>query len=609
MGLSRHIDPDFIEHNIFSDSKHALIDKYSLRTRRASTVELKETHNDGHQNNLVTRFKGINNKYRLPQHGMDSRLAYDMIHDDMTLDGSTVLNLASFVNVHTEEEGMKLIMENLTKNLADNDEYPMLIELQNRCISILANLWNAPVKLEESGVETPHHTENYNKYKSRAIGSPTTGSSEAVMLGGLAMKKNWMNKRRANGLSTEKPNILMASCCQVALEKFARYFDVECRLIGVSDKDYLIDYTKIKESLDENTIGIFVIVGSTYTGGFESVEKVNDILDEFEAETGLSIPIHVDGASGGFVAPFIYPELKWDFRIPRVMSINTSGHKFGLVTAGLGWIIFRTEEWLPNELKFQLSYLGGVEESFSLNFSRSGYQIVNQYYNFLHLGKDGYKEIFDNCLVNARLLSCFLEETGYFTCISDLHLPVGMKTRERNESFEIKDVHQNLSNHELFNPALPVVSFQLTKGFSEDYPEIPQVLISKLLRNRGWIIPNYHLPKCEIPKNGEEQESGPISNEVNGENDEILRVVVKFDLTAQLLDKLMHDIVEIVDVAMNSVEMVRENVKSITDNGNEVTDTLCYNMLLSIANDGDKRLINLRNSKNDKPVPHHKGVC
>lgn len=608
MGLSKHVDPDFIEHNIFSDSKQALISKYASKSRHSRIIETNNGHNDGHSNNLVTRFKGINNKYRIPKHGMDSKLAYDMIHDDLTLDGSTVLNLASFVNVHTEDESMRLIVENLTKNLADNDEYPMLIELQNRCISILANLWNAPLKLDDTGIDTPKHTETFNQYKSRAIGTPTTGSSEAIMLGGLAMKKNWMAKRRAKGLSTENPNILMASCCQVALEKFARYFDVECRLIGVSKKDYLIDYSKIREKLDDNTIGIFVIVGSTYTGGFESVEKVNDILDAFEAETGNSVPIHVDGASGGFVAPFMFPDLKWDFRIPRVMSINTSGHKFGLVTAGLGWVIFRTEEWLPNELKFQLSYLGGVEESFSLNFSRSGYQIVHQYYNFLHLGVDGYKEIFDNGLINARLLSCFLEETGYFTCISDLHLPNGMKTRERDADFKIEDVHKELTNHQMFNPALPVVSFQFTKDFSEDYPEIPQILISKLLRNRGWIIPNYHLPKCDIPKDGDE-ESGPAPNELDGENDEILRVVVKFDLTAQLLDKLMHDIVEIVEVAIKSVEMVRENVKKIEDDGVKADVSVCYNMLLSIANDGDKRLISMRDSDKPQPPHHHKGVC
>lgn len=595
MGLSKHVDPDYIEHLIFQDSKHALVNKYTAISR---TGEDKEC--------LVSRFKGINNKYRIPAHGMESQLAYDMIHDDLTLDGSTVLNLASFVNVHTDDNVMKLIEENLTKNLADNDEYPMLIELQNRCISILANLWHAPLKLESNGVQTPHHTEEFNKYKSRAIGTPTTGSSEAVMLGGLAMKKNWQNKRKEKGLPIDKPNILMASSCQVALEKFARYFDVECRLIGVSKKDYLIDYEKIKPQLDENTIGIFVIVGSTYTGGFEDVSLINDILDQYEAESGNSIPIHIDGASGGFIAPFMFPNFQWDFRIPRVMSINTSGHKFGLVTAGLGWVIFRTEEWLPKELKFQLQYLGGVEESFSLNFSRSGYQIVNQYYNFLHFGRSGYFDIFDNCLSNARLLSCFLEETGYFLCVSNSHLPNGMSTFDRDPKFNIKDVHAELNNHEFFNPALPVVSFQLTKEFTDEYPEIPQALISKLLRNRGWIIPNYHLPISDLDHPEPEE----------GFNDEILRVVVKFDLTSQLLDKLMHDIIETVQVSIHSVEMVRENIQILQSEGKEVGDTVCYNMLLSIANDGDKRLINFKNLKSGKKTKtvtaedkKFKGVC
>ncbi|KAG0681040.1 hypothetical protein C6P40_002826 [Pichia californica] len=614
MTLSSHVDPDTIENRIFEDSakKSLLISKYFNKFSNKNNIidniqdSIVSSCNE-RSGELVSRFRGVANKYKMPKHGMSGKLAYEMVHDDLTLDGSTTLNLASFVNVHTDDDSMKLIIENLTKNLADCDEYPMMIELQQRCISIIANLWNAPLEISDSGIQTPGKIDHFSKWKSRAIGTPCTGSSEAIMLGGLAMKKNWQAKRKSLKKDISNPNILMASCCQVALEKFARYFDVENRLIGVSDEDFLIDINKIKENLDENTIGIFVIVGSTYTGGFENVELISKLLDDYEKETGHWIPIHVDGASGGFIAPIIYPNLKWDFRIDRVMSISASGHKFGLVTAGLGWVLFRDQSWLPKELRFQLQYLGGVEESFSLNFSRPGYQVIHQYFNFIKYGKDGYYDIFNNCLINARLLSLFLEETGYFTCISNLHLPIGVSTRKRDSKLDIQNSHSIIDKHEKFNPALPVVSFQFTKEFMKEYPEIPQSLISTFLRNKKWIIPNYELPRINVPKvteDGEEIDNPELKNEVNGKNNEILRVVVKYNLTAQLLDKLMHDITEVVEMLIKSVELVRENVKSMKENGKEANNELVYNMLCSIANDADERLIKFKGN-------HHgfKGVC
>ncbi|GMG49627.1 unnamed protein product [Ambrosiozyma monospora] len=523
----------------------------------------------------------------MPLHANDPKLVYNSIHDDLTLDGSTTLNLASFVNVHVEDEAEKLIMENLTKNLADNDEYPILIDFQQRCISMLANLWHAPMKLQDTGILTPQSGETYSTIQQSALGTACTGSSEAIMLGGLAMKKNWQARRKRAGKDISSPNILMASCCQVALEKFAKYFDVEARVIPCDPSDFLIDYDKISESLDENTIGIFVIVGSTYTGGFEDVGKVSAILDEYEAKTGNWVPIHVDGASGGLIAPIIYPDLKWDFRIDRVVSINTSGHKFGLTTAGLGWVVFRSQDWLPDELKFELDYLGGVEESFNLNFSRPGFQVVHQYYNFLRLGYEGYYEIFNNCLINARVLSDFLVDTGYFKCVSNLHLPVGVTSRGKNSTAcatkkpsVIPQRIQFASQHDKFNPALPVVSFQFSPEFQEKYPEIPQSLVSKLLRNKKWIIPNYHLPFTTPGKNPEDVKA----------NSEILRIVVKNNLTSALLDKLMHDIVDVVSVLIKSSELLKSDIGDAKLDSN-ASEKLIYNMLLSISNDGEEKLM------------------
>lgn len=194
------------------------------------------------------------------------------------------------------------------------------------------------------------------------------------------MKRRWQEKRMKEGKDTLKPNIIMASNAQVALEKFARYFEVEARILPVSEKSrYRLDPELVKDNIDENTIGVFVILGSTYTGHYEPVDEIAKILDDFEARTGIDIPIHVDGASGAFIAPFTHakPPGQWDFNNPRVKSINTSGHKFGLVYAGVGWIIWRDESYLPKHLVFELHYLGGTEESYTINFSRPGAQIVS----------------------------------------------------------------------------------------------------------------------------------------------------------------------------------------------------------------------------------------
>ena len=248
-----------------------------------------------------------------------------------------------------EDEADKLVYENIAKNLSDQDEYPATMAIQGRCISIIGNLWHAD----------------------EAIGTATVGSSEAVMLGGLALKKRWQDKQRKNGKDTSRPNIIMGNNAQVALEKFARYFDVEMRLIPVSEESHhILDIHKAVEACDENTIGIFCILGSTFTGHFEDVLGLSKLLDDLEAKTGWDIAIHVDAASGGFVAPFAFPDLKWDFQLKRVVSINTSGHKFGLSYCGIGWVLWRTADYLPKELIFQLDYLGSIEYTYNLNFSR-----------------------------------------------------------------------------------------------------------------------------------------------------------------------------------------------------------------------------------------------
>ena len=380
--------------------------------------------------------------------------------------------------------------------MSDADEYPAMMNMHARCVSIISHLWGA-----QKG-ET-------------AIGSATTGSSEAIHLGGLAMKRRWQERRDKEGKDKSKPNILMGSNAQVALEKFARYFEVEARILDVSEKSlYRLDPELVKKNIDENTIGVFVILGSTYTGHYEPVEEISKILDEYEKKTGIDIPIHVDAASGGFIAPFTYAKAgghKWyvrlnnnvsiserfrNFELPRVKSINTSGHKFGLVYAGVGWIIWRDESYLPKHLIFELHYLGGTEESYTLNFSRPGAQIIAQYYNLIHLGFEGFRSIMENCLSNARLLSKALEKTGWYTCVSDIHRKKGDHVfKGANEVMYGSDEETSAD----YNAGLPVVAFRLSDDFKKDYPHVKQESVSTLLRVKQYIIPStFLLPKPSI---------------------------------------------------------------------------------------------------------------
>jgi glutamate decarboxylase len=404
-----------------------------------------------------------------------------------------------------ETHAEQLMFENISKNMSDADEYPAMMQMHARCVSIISNLWGA-----QKG--------------EKAIGSATTGSSEAIHLGGLAMKRLWQEKRTKQGKDTSKPNILMGSNAQVALEKFARYFEVEARILPVSEKSrFRLDPELVKENIDENTIGIFVILGSTYTGHYEPVEEISKILDDYEAKTGVDIPIHVDAASGGFIAPFTHSGAggpKWNFELPRVKSINTSGHKFGLVYAGVGWIIWRDEAYLPKHLVFELHYLGGTEESYTLNFSRPGAQIIAQYFNLIHLGFNGYQQIMENCMSNARLLSKSLEATGWYICVSDIHRPKGQFTfKGAGEPVYSKEDETSAD----YNEGLPVVAFRFSDEFKKEFPHLKQETMSNLLRAKQYIIPNYPLPP-------------------NEDRIEILRIVVRESMSFDLLDRLITDI-------------------------------------------------------------------
>jgi glutamate decarboxylase len=379
-------------------------------------------------------------RFRLAEHGVLPRTALQVVRDELILDGNARLNLATFVTTWMEPEAEELMAECSPKNMIDKDEYPQTAELEHRCVNIIGHLWNAP------------HEE--------AVGCSTTGSSEACMLGGMALLWRWRAKRRAAGKDTARPNLVMGSNVQVCWEKFCRYWDVEPKYVPVVHGRYHLGATEAAALCDENTIGVVAILGSTMDGSYEPVAELSGQLDLLQTSTGYDVPIHVDAASGGFVAPFLQPALEWDFRLPRVASINASGHKYGLVYPGVGWIIWREEEYLPKELIFNVNYLGGEMPTFALNFSRPGAQVAAQYYNFLRLGYSGYRNVQQTAQDIAMYLSGEISKLGQFELLSD-------------------------------GSDLPVFAFKLR----DDVDKYSVFDLSERLRMRGWQVPAYTFPE------------------------------------------------------------------------------------------------------------------
>ncbi|ASR36078.1 glutamate decarboxylase [Prauserella marina] len=336
-------------------------------------------------------------KLRIGEQPHDPAVVYQLIHDELDLDGNAAQNLATFCTTWNDPLVHTLMNENMNKNMIDKDEYPQTAEIESRCVNILADLWHAG-------------------RDAAAVGCSTTGSSEAGMLGGLALKWRWRARRKADGKPADRPN-LVCGPVQVCWEKFARYFDVELRQVPLLDDATGLRPEQLRDYVDENTIGVVAILGVTFTCDYEPVKAIAAELDAIQRDTGLDIPIHIDGASGGFIAPFIQPELEWDFRITRVSSINTSGHKYGLAPLGVGWIVWRSAEDLPEELVFRVDYLGGDMPTFALNFSRPGSEVIAQYYLLLRLGREGYRRVQQACSDTAAWLADQVAAMGPFTML------------------------------------------------------------------------------------------------------------------------------------------------------------------------------------------------
>ncbi|MBF6266478.1 glutamate decarboxylase [Nocardia farcinica] len=403
---------------------------------------------------------------RLPAGELDADIAYQVVHDELMLDGNARLNLATFVTTWMEPSARVLMAECFDKNMIDKDEYPRTADLEQRCVRMLADLWHAA---------DPAH----------ATGCSTTGSSEACMLAGLALKRRWQHRRRAAGLSTERPNLVMGANVQVCWEKFADYWDVEARLVPMAGDRFHLTAEAALPHCDENTIGVVAVLGSTFDGSYEPVAEICAALDELERQRGWDIPVHVDGASGAMVAPFCDPDLVWDFRLPRVASVNTSGHKYGLVYPGVGWVVWRDAAALPEDLIFRVNYLGGQMPTFALNFSRPGAQVVAQYYTFLRLGRSGYTRVQQYCRDVATRLADRIAALGAFRLLTD-------------------------------GRQLPVFAFTLAEG------EIGYSVfdVSAALREQGWLVPAYTFP-------------------ADREDLAVLRIVVRNGFSHDLADMLL----------------------------------------------------------------------
>jgi glutamate decarboxylase len=376
---------------------------------------------------------------RLPEEGMGARDVYELIAEEIALDGDPARNLATFVTTWMEPEARLVVAENLHRNFIDHAEYPRTAEIERRCVNMLADLFHAP---------------------GETIGARCQGSSEAIMLAGLAAKWRWRKRTEKAGGDTSKPNLIFGGDVHVVWEKLCRYFDIEPRTIPLKPGKYVIGPEDVEPLIDESTVGVVAVLGTTFTGHADDVAGIDELLCRLRDEKGLEIPMHVDAASGGFVWPFLYPDEKWDFRLESVRSINVSGHKFGMVFPGIGWLVFRSREDLPEDLVFYENYLGERDATFTLNFSTGSSMVLAQYYNLCRFGRDGYRRIMEAMNRNAGFLSSQLAASDRFELIGE-----GV-------------------------PQLPLVCFKLAG--KADYDEFD--VSGQLAAERGWMVPAYEMP-------------------------------------------------------------------------------------------------------------------
>jgi glutamate decarboxylase len=405
-----------------------------------------------------------------PAAGMAALDAMRLVDEELVLEGDPWRNLATFVTTWMEPEAQRIIAENLYRNFIDHAEYPISAEIEQRCVRMLADLYHAP---------------------GETTGCRTQGSSEAIMLGALSLKWKWKERREAEGKAVDKPNLVFGGDVHVVWEKFCRYFDVEPRIVRLQEGKYVIGPEDVEPHVDENTIGVAAVLGTTFTGHADDIVGINNLLLDLKSQRELDVPMHIDAASGGFVWPFLYPHSEWDFRLEQVRSINVSGHKFGLVYPGIGWLVFREKADLADELVFYENYLGKTDATFTLNFSTGASMVLAQYYNFVRLGREGYGYVMGAMEQNAKALAANLEASGDFELIG-------------------ADQEQ-----------LPLVAFKLAGEKNYDEFDVSWQLSAE----RGWMLPAYTMPP-------------------NAENVKVMRALVKETLSRSQVDRLSGDVAE-----------------------------------------------------------------
>lgn len=407
-------------------------------------------------------------KGRLPQSPMPAGVAAGIIRSRLLLDGRAALNLATFCTTTAEPELEQIYADTASINLMNREEYPASSEIEQECINILAKLWH-----EDDG---------------RFVGCSTSGSSEAAMLAGLAMLRYWRETRH-RGEDTGAPNLVFGSHVHVCWPKFCNYWSVQPRVLPLEPGRTTLDPATVAACVDHNTIGVVAVLGSTQDGRYDPVADIASALDGVAAAGGPDVPVHVDAASGGFVAPFLDVDTPWDFCLKRVVSINASGHKFGLVYPGAGWSLWRDPQYLPTSLIFDCNVLGGHHPTFTLNFSRPASGVIAQYYQFLRNGLDGYRLIAQRCQETARYVAAGVQRIGPYDLIAD-------------------------------GEDLPVVAFQVIDPHDAGFTVYH---LSEALKADGWHVPAYRMPP-------------------NLEHIDVIRVVCRqgftIDLAAKFLESL-----------------------------------------------------------------------
>ncbi len=409
----------------------------------------------------------------IPQQGTRPEVAYHLVKDEIIAQTQPRLNLATFVTTYMDPYATRLMNEAISINYIDETEYPRVAVINAKCINIIANLWNTPER---------------NQWKTGAL---AIGSSEACMLGGVAALMRWKEHRAAQGKPTDKPNFIISTGYQVVWEKFADLWQVEMRTVPLCREKPTLDPEAVIDRCDENTICVVPIQGVTWTGLNDDVEAIDKALDDFNARTGYDIPIHVDAASGGFILPFTDPERKWDFRLKWVLSISTSGHKYGLVYPGLGWVVWKDKRYLPGKMSFSVNYLGADITQVGLNFSRPAAQILGQYYQFIRLGYEGYKQVQNNAMQIARYL----------------HDEIGKMRPFVNYCNEVVN---------------PLFIWHMCRDYARN-AKWTLYDLQDMLKQSGWMVPAYSMPK-------------------NIEDMVVMRIVVRQGFSRDMADMLLADI-------------------------------------------------------------------